>query len=136
MRVMAVDYGDARTGLAVSDPTGTLAGDAFVIREGNPKKLADAIAKEAAARGVGRLVVGHPRNMNGTLGPRAEKSAALAGLLRARTGLPVSLWDERRTTVEARGVLHASGRHGKKNRALVDAVAAALILEGYLAGRS
>ena len=132
MRVMAIDYGDVRTGLAVSDPTGTLAGDAFVIRETSAKKLAAAIAQEASARGVSCLVVGHPRNMNGTLGPRAEKSAALAAQLREITGLPVSLWDERRTTTEAHGILHTSGRHGKKNKALVDAVAATLILEGYL----
>ena len=132
MRVMAIDYGDVRTGLAVSDPTGTLAGEAFVLRENAMDALAAAIVREATARGVGHLVVGYPKNMNGSLGPRAEKSAALAERLRGVSGLPVTLWDERRTTVDAQRVLHTSGRHGKKNRDLVDAVAAALILEGFL----
>jgi len=133
MRMMSIDYGDVRTGLAVSDPTGTLAGDAFVIRETSEEKLAHAIAREARVRGVNHLVVGYPKNMNGTEGPRAQKSAALAGRLRVLSGLPVTLWDERRTTAEAQRVLHTSGRHGRKNKALVDAVAATLILEGFLA---
>jgi len=132
---MAVDYGDARTGLALSDPTGTLAGDTLVLWETSMEKLASAIAREAAVRGAAQLVVGHPINMNGTLGPRAQKSEALAERLRALTGLPVSLWDERRTTVEAQRILHTSGRHGKKNKKMVDAVAATLILEGYLRRR-
>ena len=132
MRVMAVDYGDARTGMAVSDPTGTLTGDTFVIREIDVGKLAAAIVKEAAARGISHIVVGYPKNMNGTLGPRALKSAALAERLRALCDIPVSLWDERRTTAEAQRILHTAGRHGKKNKDKVDAVAAALILEGAL----
>lgn len=133
MRIMAIDYGDVRTGLAVSDAAGILTGDAFVVREPSAKKLADRIADEAAARGVARLVLGHPKNMDGSVGPRAQKSEALAELLRARTGLPVVLWDERRTTAQAHRVLHDAGRHGRRNRETVDAVAAALILEGYLA---
>lgn len=132
MRVMAVDYGDQRTGVAVSDPTGTLAGEAFVLREWDPEVLADRLAAEAAERGVGTLVLGDPLNMDGTAGPRSEKSRKLASLLAARTDIPVRLWDERRTTVEAHAILTASGRHGQKRRQTVDAVAATLILEGYL----
>jgi putative Holliday junction resolvase len=130
---MAIDYGDVRTGLAVSDAAGSLTGDAFVLRETSPKKLADAIVREAEARGVERLALGCPRNMDGSLGPRAQKSEALAARLRALTGIPLALWDERRTTVEAQRLLHTAGRHGAKNKKAVDAVAAALILEGYLA---
>lgn len=135
MRVMAIDYGDARTGIALSDPTGTLAGFAAVLSAYSPDKLTEQIAALAKERGAEELVLGFPKNMDGTLGPRAEKTAALAELLRARTGLPVILWDERRTTVDAWNILHANGRRVKKGRQTVDAVAASLILEGYLAAK-
>ena len=132
MRIMAVDYGDARTGLAVSDRTGVLAGEAWTVKEWNPERLADTIVREAEQRGVETLVLGYPRNMDGSAGPRAEKSEALAGMLRGRTGIPVVLWDERRTTVDAHRILTEVGKHGKKRRECIDAVAATLILEGYL----
>lgn len=133
MRVMAVDYGDARTGIAISDPFGMIAGEVFVIREWDAEKLAERIAGEAKARGAERLVVGYPRNMNGTPGPRAEKSEAFSKLLEQVSGLPVALWDERRTTVDAHRILTEAGKHGQKRKNTVDAVAASLILEGYLA---
>ena len=129
MRVMAIDYGDARTGVAVSDLTATLCGDAFTIQEWDPARLAARIAREAREREVGRLVLGLPRNMDGTEGPRAEKSRAFQALLEAETGLPVTLWDERRTSVDA---LHAGGKRMKAHKKQVDAVAASLILEGFL----
>lgn len=132
MRVMAVDYGDARTGLAVSDLSGTLVGEAWTLTDWNPERVAERIAAEAMQRGVEKLVLGYPKNMDGTVGPRAEKSAVLAEMLRERTGLEVILWDERRTTVDAHRILSDAGRRGKKRRAVVDAVAASLILEGYL----
>ena len=132
MRIMAVDYGDARTGIAVSDALGMIAGETFVIEQWDPEALAKTIAAEASARGVETLVLGLPKNMDGTLGPRAEKYAAFADRLRAATGLPVILWDERRTTVDAHRILHANGKKEKKHKKTVDAVAAALILEGYL----
>ena len=81
---------------------------------------------------VGELILGYPKNMNGTLGPRAEKSEALAELLREATGLPVIMWDERRTTVDAHRILSETGNRGKKRKEKVDAVAATLILEGYM----
>ncbi len=133
MRIMAIDYGDQRTGVAVSDLTATLAGEAFVIKEWDPEALADRLAAEAEKRGVGQLVLGNPLNMDGSAGPRSEKARALAQLLGQRTDIPVALWDERRTTVEAHGILSANDRHGKRRRETVDAVAATLILEGYLA---
>ena len=135
MRILAVDYGDQRTGIAVSDPTGTLAGDAFVLAEWNAERLADKIAAECEKRGVERIVLGNPINMDGSAGPRSEKARAFGALLRERTGLEVVLWDERRTTVEAHGILTANDRHGKRRKQTVDAVAAALILEGYLGRR-
>lgn len=133
MRIMAIDYGDQRTGVAVSDLTATLAGEAFVIKEWDPEALADKLVGEAKKRDVGQLVLGNPLNMDGSAGPRSDKARAFAGLLRARTDIPVALWDERRTTVEAHDILSANDRHGKKRRETVDAVAATLILEGYMA---
>ena len=132
MRCMAIDYGDARTGLAVSDLSGILAGEAWTVEEWNAERLADTIVREAQTRGVGTLVLGYPRNMDGTAGPRAEKSMAMAELLRARTEIPVVLWDERRTTVDAHRILSEAGMHGKKRKARIDAVAATLILQSYL----
>ena len=132
---MAIDYGDARTGVAVSDPTGFLAGFTSVIPSRRPEQAAAEISALAREHGVEELVVGHPRNMDGSLGPRAEKAEAFADLLRSVTGLPVALWDERRTTVDAWQILHAGGKTVKKGKRTVDAVAASLILEGYLAYR-
>lgn len=132
MRILAVDYGDQRTGIAVSDLTGTLAGEAFVIREWDPEKLAEKIVKEAKERDVGTIVLGDPLNMDGSAGPRSEKARAFRDLLAARTDVPIVLWDERRTTVEAHAILSANDRHGKRRKETVDAVAATLILEGYL----
>ncbi len=133
MRIMAIDYGDARTGVAVSDLMNTMAGDAFVIPGWNPEDVAEKIAREVEARGVGTLVLGFPKNMDGTLGPRAEKSLAMSELLREKTGLEVIMWDERRTTIDAHRILSDNGKRMKNHKKNVDAVAAALILEGYLA---
>lgn len=129
---MAVDYGDARTGIAVSDLMNMMAGDAWVVTEWNPDKVAEVIIREAKNRDVGTIVLGYPKNMDGSLGPRAEKSEQLAERLREMGGLPVVLWDERRTTVDAHRILTVAGKHGKKRKQTVDAVAATLILEGYL----
>ena len=132
MRIMAIDYGDARTGIAVSDLSRTLAGEAFTIQSWDPIAAADTIAQEAKQRDVGVLVLGYPRNMDGTDNPRTEKCRDFAALLREKSGLPVEFWDERRTTVDAHRILSEQNRHGKKRKAVVDAVAATLILEGYL----
>lgn len=132
MRVMAIDYGDARTGVAVSDPTGLLAGYTEVIHSRRPEEAAARLADLVREHGVEELVLGFPRNMDGTEGPRAEKYRAFADLVEAASGMRPVLWDERRTTVEAHGILHAGGRRMKDHRKTVDAVAASLILEGYL----
>ena len=132
MRIMAIDYGDARTGLAVSDPTGIIVGDAWTMEEWNAERAAGRIADEAKKRSVERLVLGLPKNMDGSEGPRAEKSRTFKTLLESVTGLPVTLWDERRSSVEAHAILHAVGKKEKTHRKTVDAVAASLMLEGYL----
>ena len=132
MRVLAVDYGDRRTGLAFSDLGGVLCGEAFTVEEWDPERLAGRIADECRTRGAGRIVLGLPKNVDGTEGPRAEKSRAFAELLRERTGLEVRLWDERRSSVEAHAILSANGKREKKHKKNVDALAAALILESYL----
>ena len=132
MRVMAIDYGDQRIGLAVSDPTGLLCGEAWTMQEWNMERAAQRIAEEAARREVGTLVLGLPKNMDGSEGPRAELSRAFAALLEEDSGLPVVLWDERRSSIEAHAILHAAGKKERLHRKTVDAVAASLILEGYL----
>ena len=136
MRVMAIDYGDARTGVAVSDAAWLLTGYTAVIRSRKPEQTAAEIARLAAERQADELVLGFPRNMDGTEPARAGLYRAFAALVEEKTGLPVRLWDERRTTVEAHQILHASGKKMKAHRQNVDAVAASLILEGYLAFRA
>ena len=132
MRIMAIDYGDAHTGIAISDATGFLAGYTTVIDAYRPEVVADRICALIAEHGVEELVLGHPINMDGTRGPRSEKAQAMAELLREATELPVVLWDERRTTIDAHQILMNSGKNAKKRKKVVDAVAASLILEGYL----
>lgn len=132
MKIMAIDYGDAHTGIAISDMTGTLAGFTTVINTRKEEVVLSEIARLIADHGVTELVLGYPKNMDGTLGPRAEKCAALAETLRDRTALPVTLWDERRSTVEAHNILFENGKNAKKRKKIVDAVAASLMLEGYL----
>ena len=132
MRIMAIDYGDAHTGIAISDPTGLLAGFTTVIHACRPETVAERIAVLAKEHGAERLVLGHPINMDGTRGPRSEKAQAMKSLLEEAAGLPVILWDERRTTIDAHQILMSSGKNAKKRKKVVDAVAASLILEGYL----
>ena len=132
MRIMAIDYGDAHTGIAISDPTGFLTGFSTVITAYRPEVVVENIMKLIQEHGVEELVLGHPINMDGTRGPRSEKAQAMAELLRAATSLPVVLWDERRTTIDAHQILMNSGKNAKKRKKVVDAVAASLILEGYL----
>lgn len=132
MRIMGIDYGDARTGLAVSDEMNILVGEAWTLNEWNPERVADVIAQEAQKRNVRRLVLGLPKNMDGSVGPRAEKCRDFAELLRSKTDIELVMWDERRSSIEAHAILHANGKKEKKHRKTVDAVAASLILEGYL----
>lgn len=135
MKIMAVDLGDARTGLAISDKTEFLASPAGVIFERNYDRLVLKIAEEAKRLGAEMIVVGNPLNMDGTSGARSELCLETAEKIREATDLPVALWDERQTTVEAHGILSENKCFGKKRKETVDAVAATLILEGYLSFR-
>ena len=135
MRIMAIDYGDARTGVAISDPTGLLAGYTTVIHSRKADIVAQELARLVKDHQVDELVMGFPRNMDGTEGPRAELYKAFAAQVEEVCGLKPVLWDERRTTVEAHNILHASGKKMKNHKKTVDAVAATLILEGYLTRR-
>ena len=135
MRIMAIDYGDARTGVALSDPTGFLAGQTFLIKSRKQEVVLEELAALVQRQGAQELVMGYPRNMDGTLGPRAEKYAAFARRLEEATGLKPVLWDERRTTVDAHRILGEQGVRAKNRKDKIDSVAATLILEGYLGFR-
>ena len=135
MKIMGIDYGDARTGVAISDLLCSIVGSTAVVPSRNTEKAIADIVKLAKDNMVGEIVVGLPRNMDGSEGVRAELCREFAEKLRQASGLPVAMWDERRTTVEAHNILSAHNYHGKKRKDTVDAVAASLILEGYLAFR-
>ena len=132
-KIMGVDYGDARTGVAISDLLCSIVGSTAVVPSRNTEKAIADIVRMAKENQVGQIVVGLPKNMDGTEGARAELCREFAEKLKEATGLPVTMWDERRTTVEAHNILSQHNYHGKKRKNTVDAVAASLILEGYLA---
>ena len=132
MRIMAIDYGDAHTGIAVSDATGFLAGYTTTIHSRKAEVVLDEIARLVKEHGAEELVMGFPKNMDGTEGPRAELYRAFAAQIKELTGITPVLWDERRTTVDAHRILFEAGKNAKKRKKTVDAVAATLILEGYL----
>jgi putative Holliday junction resolvase len=130
--ILAVDYGRARTGLAVCDTGETLASPVGTVNERNPLRLAEAVAKVAHERRAGEIALGLPRNMDGTEGESARAVREFATLLEQAAGLPVILRDERGTTLTAHGYLNATDTRGKKRKAVVDAVAATIILQDYL----
>ena len=132
MKVMAIDYGDARTGVAISDPLGMLVGTTTVIHSRKPERTAAEIQNLITIHNPDRIIMGFPRNMDGSEGPRAALYREFASQLSALTGREIVLWDERRTTIEAHQILSDHNYHGKKRKNTVDAVAASLILEGYL----
>ena len=131
-KIMGIDYGDARTGVAISDLLCSIVGSTCVVPSRNRDKAVADIVKLCKDNMVGEIVVGLPRNMDGSEGPRAQLCREFADVLKESTGLPVAMWDERRTTVEAHNILSQHNYHGKKRKNTVDAVAASLILEGYL----
>ncbi len=135
MKILAVDYGDARTGLAISDPSEFLASPVRVIHSGKQETVLEEILKSAADEKAELIVVGNPLNMNGTAGPRSALCTEVAEKLRAMTDCPVRLWDERSTTVTATQILNTTNVRGKKRKNTIDAVAATIILESYLAYR-
>ena len=135
MKIMAIDYGDARTGIALSDLLCSIVGSTTVIHSRNTEKTLHEISRIAKENDVAEIAMGLPKNMDGTEGPRAQLCREFALQIEQETGLPVKLWDERRTTVEAHNIFSAHNYHGKKRKDTVDAVSASLILEGYLAFR-
>ena len=132
MRILGIDYGEARTGLSISDATGMLAGSPSVIRERKLERLQEKLVEFIRQEKIEEIVLGCPKNMDNSEGERAQKSRALGAYLQETTGLPVIMWEERRTTVEAHAILRENGKKTKKHKQNVDAVAASLILQGYL----
>ena len=135
MKILAVDYGDTRTGLAISDGTEFLASPVGTITERNAERLAHKVADAVKEQGAELIVVGLPINMNGTRGPRAEKCEEFAKMLGELVDCPVEMWDERSTTVTAHNILNTTNVRGKARKAVVDTVAATIILEGFMAHR-
>lgn len=135
MKIMAVDFGDARTGLAVCDRTELLASPVGIIKEKNFAKVTQKIATAVNEQKAEMLVIGLPRNMDGTQGARAQKSHKLADALKKMISVPIELWDERSTTISATNILSENGTYGKKRKEVLDAVAATVILESYMAYR-
>ncbi len=131
-KILAVDYGDARTGIAISDLLCSIVGSTTVIHSRRDEKTIEEICRLVKENSVGQIVVGLPKNMDGSEGPRAQLCREFAVKVEEATGIAVALWDERRTTVEAHQILNDHNYHGKKRKNTVDAVAASLILEGYL----
>lgn len=136
MKILAVDYGDSRTGLAVSDPSELLATPITPqIEERSMGKVADRVVAVAKEKGAEMIVLGLPRNMDGTEGARAQKSRKLGSMIEEKSGLPVRMWDERQTTITAAGILSENGTFGKKRKAVLDSVSAGVILENYMSWR-
>ncbi len=135
MRIMAVDLGMVRTGLAISDEMEILASPIGTVTERDLSKLVETVIREAETHKAQQIIVGLPKNMDGSKGASAERAEGFAQLLREVSGLPVELWDERLTTVSAIGYLNETNVRGKKRKAVVDTVSATIILEDYLQSR-
>ena len=135
MKILAVDYGDARTGLAISDASELLATPLPQIEEKSMNKPAAAILEACKTQNAQMIVVGLPRNMDGTEGSRAQKTRKMAAILERDGTLPVYFWDERRTTVTAAAQLSEAGTFGQKRKAKLDSVSAAVILDSFMEWR-
>ena len=135
MIIMSVDLGKARTGIAVSDSSESFAFPKCVITEYNTEKLVVKIAEKQKEYGAELIVVGYPKNMNGSIGNRAEECKAIAEKISVAANTETVLWDERCTTVSAHTALNYTDTRGKKRKDIVDAVAAVIILEDYLTYR-
>ena len=135
MIIMSVDLGKARTGIAVSDKGESFAFPKGVITEYNTEKLIVKLCEAAKENQAELIVVGHPKNMDGSEGSRAQECAEIAEKLKNESGTDVVLWDERCTTVSAHTALNFTDTRGKKRKNIVDAVAAVIILEDYLSYR-
>lgn len=130
--VLGVDFGDSRTGYAISDSLELMAHTLEVFHEKNFNKVAEHTATIVAEKNIDTIVLGFPKNMNGTIGDRGKKSQRMAKTLKKLTGKPVILWDERLTTVSAHNLMNETNVRGQKRKDTVDQVAAAFILQSYL----
>ena len=135
MKIMSVDFGDARTGLAMCDKTEFLASPIGVVHEKRFEHAVEKVAAAAIENKAGAVIVGLPLNMNGSEGPRAELCRTFAAELSEKISVPVRMWDERQTTVSAAGYLNQTDTRGKKRKEVIDAVAAVIILDSYLQWR-
>ena len=131
-RIMGVDYGDVRTGLALSDISGSLSSAYCTIKEGGMKNTAQRVSDEAQKNGVSLIVVGLPKNMDGSEGGRADVVHAFVEILSTLTDIPITMYDERLSTVLSHQVLSFTGVGGKKRKNVVDALSAEIILQDYL----
>ena len=132
MRVMGVDFGEARMGLALSDPTGLLAGGIGTFKVTGIKNAVEIVCEKAKENDVSLVVIGLPKNMNGTEGDRAARSRRFAAMIEEASGLPTELCDERRTTILAAGYMSETGTFGKKRKESIDILSAQIILQTYL----
>ena len=131
-KILSVDFGDTRTGLAVSDPSRLLASGIGYVSPGGIEKTADAVAEIAAEQRAVAIVVGLPVNMDGSEGSRAQRCKKFASMLSERTGIPVAMFDERMTTMTASRYLNETGTHGKKRKTVIDTLSAQIILQNCL----
>ena len=131
-KYLGVDYGDVRTGLAECDVSGLLAGPIGTISEGGMRNTAVRVAKEAESRSCKKIVIGMPKNMNGSEGPRADTVKAFAKILSELTSIPIDFYDERMTTMEAYRFLDSTATYGKKRKNAIDTLSAEIILQGYI----
>ena len=131
-KYLGVDYGDVRTGLAECDVSGMLAGPIGTIAEGGMRNTALRVAREAESRSCKKIVIGLPKNMNGSEGQRAETVKAFAKILSEITSIPIDFYDERMTTMEAYRFLDSTATYGKKRKQAIDTLSAEIILQGYI----
>lgn len=131
-KILGVDFGDKRTGLALSDPSRMIAGGIGFVSPGGIEKTADAVAQAAAENSVSAVVVGLPVNMDGTEGSRAERCRKFAGLLEKRLDIPVVMYDERMTTMTAARYLNETNTRGNKRKGIIDTLSAQIILQNFL----
>lgn len=132
MKILGVDFGDSRTGYAISDALGFGASVLDAFKSPSIKKVAENTAELAKKLGAEKIILGYPKNMNGSLGPRAEKTHRLSEMIKELTDIPIVLWDERLTTVSANNLMNETNVRGKKRKESVDSISAAYILQGYL----
>ncbi len=132
MIIMSIDFGKARTGLALCDKEEMLAFPLEVVNEKNPEILCEKISKKIAENKVEKIVFGLPKNMDGSLGESVQRVKEVAKILRTKTTIEIDFWDERQTTVSAHAYLNTTNTRGKKRKSIIDAVSAVIILENYL----